>query len=165
MDSEEEAAAWRLRVKGRGAGRNGGKGLESNCSADEGGAPGAALSGGEGSLVERVRKTEIEIWNHLQAAVGFEEQRNLLRLHKEAAATRVKVEAEQIELDVRAGMLVEFEEAKNFVRNILAPLAVGLRGMAARLAVKCNPGRPEMAEKAIEEEVQRMLTALEGGLK
>jgi hypothetical protein len=162
LDSMEAAAAWRLRVKGKAAPGYGGKAPEFNYSTEEGGAPMAArpVSAGCGSLVERVRQTEMEIWNHLQGATGFEEQRNLLRLHKEAAATRVKVEAEQMELDVRAGMLVEFEEAKAFVRNALAPLAVGLRGMASRLAVKANPGRPDMAERVIEEEVQRLLSGL-----
>ena len=107
----------------------------------------------------------MEIWRHLQTATGFEERRNLLRLHKEAAATRVKVEGEQMELDMKSGRLVDFEESKAFVRGALASLVVGLRGMGTRLSVKCNPGRPEMAAKAIEEEVQRLLVDLQEALK
>ena len=156
LGSVEEAEAWRMRVKGKG----GSKAPNSYSSAEEGGVPknDESLAG----LLDRVKKTETQIWQRLENfSGGYDEERMLLRLHKDAAATRLKVQQEVLELDQKTGRLVEIEDAKRVCRSFLAPLAVGLRGMGNRLAVKANPGRPDMAQRAIDEEVQRLLAAFE----
>ena len=169
LDSVEAAAAWRLAVKGKGDG-GGSNVRDNNCSATEKSVPEVAIAEeGLRGLVERTRTTERMIWVALESALqgegNHEAKRQLLRQHKEAAATLVKVETECAELDVRLGRLVEMEDAKGVVRAALSPLLVAMRALAGKVSVKANPARPEIAEKAIAGEIERVLILVQEGLK
>jgi transposase-like protein len=166
LENLEAAEAWRLSHKGVGK-MDGCKPSNNNNSAEKGSVP--RLGNGElAGLLERVSQTEEKVWQQLQENLngGTSEQRTqLLRQHKEAAAIRLKVATEAMELDQKSGRLVEIADAKAHVRALMAPLAVGLRALAGRVSIKANPGRPEMAEKAIEEEIQRLLGNFNAGIK
>lgn len=168
LDSVEMAEAWRLQVKGKGGIPRGGIPADNNCSAAGESAPEKTDAGGLGELMRRTADTEELVWLELQAAIqggeGAELRTALLRQHKAAADIRLKVHQECVDFEMKIGKLVNIEEAKVLCRQALAPLAVGLRAFAGKVAVKANPARPEVAQKAIDEEVQRLLRAYVEGL-
>lgn len=159
LDSVEAAAAWRMMEKGFDQ-FDESKTAQLNGSTTEKNVP-SVKNESLRELLDRAKKTEMLLWEELQKTLnkrGLHDIRlQLLRQHREAANTRLKIETECMDLDRKLENLVPMNDAIKKIQSFLVPLKVGLRAMPSKIAVKANAAKPEIAQKAIKEEIERLM--------
>jgi hypothetical protein len=78
-----------------------------------------------------------------------------------AKEKQAKIDLTEFELAKKRGSLVPREELTGTLRTVLEPLAKMLEKMPNKLSTKCNPGEPEVAYNAIEEEIQNIFSEIQ----
>jgi hypothetical protein len=72
--------------------------------------------------------------------------------------TKTHAELNELKLKIEKKELVPFTELETALNNVLKPLKQKLDNLAFNIAGKCNPTEPELANKVISEEIQKIFS-------
>ena len=78
-----------------------------------------------------------------------------------AKEKQAKIDLTEFELKKKRGVLVEKSELINTLKSILEPLSKMLEQVPSKLATICNPENPDVAFKALENEIQNIFQEIQ----
>ena len=78
-----------------------------------------------------------------------------------AKEKQAKIDLSEFELKKKRGLLVEKSELINTLKSILEPLSKMLEQLPSKISTIANPDNPEVAYKALENEVQNIFKEIQ----
>ena len=78
-----------------------------------------------------------------------------------AKEKQAKIDLSEFELKKKRGLLVEKSELINTLKSILEPLSKILEQLPSKISTIANPDNPEVAYKALENEVQNIFKEIQ----
>ena len=163
MHSIEAAASWRRNHAPPRKGKKAAFIAQSRQETPADAAPAKdtpATDDGWEARLNRTRQVEMEIFDTLRKALAQGDV-NLLGKLQAAHINAVKeiAAAESIALEARVASkeLLHADDARELMREVLAPLRLRLDQLPVQERSRCNPEHPDIAHKALTEWVERTL--------